>query len=365
MVTLISTTSLLILSPIASAQPRPGPQQPQGVIAVVAKKEAIADRIEALGTLAANESVTLTANITETVTSIYFEDGQVVEQGTVLVDLRDVEERALLQEVTSRAAEAKRQYERIEPLQKGGAAPTALIDERLREYETARAQVALLEARLQNRKIVAPFAGVLGLRNISVGALVTPGHPVVTLDDISSVKLDFSIPSVFLQGVKVGQRIVARTKAFPDREFTGSVASISNRVDPATRAVTVRAILPNPEGVLRPGLLMTVDLLKNERESLVLPEEAIIAEGDRKYVFVVNVEQSPNQVVKREVVTGAREPGRVEIISGIALGEQVVAHGTVKVRPGGLVKIVGTLEGSQGTSEEIAAILAAKAGESR
>jgi len=312
-----------------------------GVIAVKVAKGRIADRIEALGTLSANESVILTANITETVTGIFFEDGQLVERGTLLVDLRDDEEQALLQEVTSRAAEAKRQYDRIQPLQKGGAAPTALIDEKLREYETAKAQVLLLEARLQNRKIIAPFSGVLGLRNISVGALVSPGFAVVSLDDISVMKLDFTVPSIFLQSIAIGQKVIANARDLPEQEFSGEVASISSRVDPVTRSMVVRALIPNPQRSLRPGLLMTVNLFRDEREAILLPEESIVAEGEKKFVYIIDGTEQSGLLVKREVLTGAREPGKVEILSGVEVGEKVVIHGTVRARAGLKVHITG------------------------
>lgn len=308
------------------------------------REHPIADRVEALGTLVANESVTLSANITERVEKIYFEDGQTVEKGALLLEFRSSEEQALLDEVLSRKREAEKQYQRIQPLREGGAAPTALIDERLREFETAKAQVSLLQARLDNRKVIAPFDGILGLRDLSPGALVSPGDPVVTLDDLSVMKLDFSIPSIFLQSVQIGQKITATTRAYPEMKFTGDVESISSRVDPVTRSVMVRALIPNGDLILRPGLLMVVNLFRNERRSIVIPEESIIAEEGRKFVFVVKDKDNSSLLEKREVTTGTREPGQVEILSGLEVGEVLVAHGTVQARDGIAVEVAGDIE---------------------
>jgi len=330
---------LLNISSIADA----GAQPRNPVIAAEARTDTIHDRIEALGTLQANESVLLTASVTETVSAIHFNDGQHVTAGTVLVEMTSDEEQALLQEAQSRFEEARRQYDRIKPLQEGGAAPTSLIDERLRDYETSRAQLAVIQARLKDRVIVAPFDGALGLRNISVGALVTPGTQIVTLDDISVMKLDFSIPSTFLPSIAVGVPIEARSRMYPDEIFRGEIVSIGSRIDPVTRSIVIRALLPNPDGRLRPGTLMTVELLKNERSAVIIPEEAIVSEGGRKYVFVINKSEG-NKLERREITSGARRPGTLEVLSGLKSGELIVAHGTIRARQDMIVEVVGQLD---------------------
>jgi len=333
---LLITLSLIVMSEAESQPLAP-------VIAAEARVDTIHDRIEALGTLQANESVLLTASVTETVSAIHFNDGQHVEAGTVLVEMRRDEEQALLQEAQSRFEEARRQYERIKPLQEGGAAPASLIDERLRNYETSRAQLAVIEARLRDRVIIAPFDGVLGLRNISVGALVTPGDHIVTLDDISVMKLDFSIPSTFIPAINIGVPIEARSRMYPGEVFLGEIASIGSRIDPVTRSVVIRALLPNPDSRLRPGALMTVDLLKNERSAVVIPEEAIVSEGTAKFVYVIKTEDG-NKLEKREITSGARSPGTLEVISGLNSGELIVAHGTIRARQDMTVNVVGRLD---------------------
>ena len=204
------------------------------------------DRLEALGTLRARESVVLTASVTETVTRIHFDDGDRVNAGQVLVKMTSAEEHAQLEE-------AKSQYERIKPLAAEGTAAKSLLDERQREWETARARYAAIISRLDDRLIRAPFAGVVGLRNISVGALVGPGDVITTLDDLSEMKLDFSVPTTFLQTLRPDLAIIASTHAYPERRFEGIVKSIDSRIDPITRTVMVRAVLSNPDAVLKPG----------------------------------------------------------------------------------------------------------------
>ena len=188
---------------------------------------------------------------------------------------------------------------------------------------------------------------MVGLRNISVGALIEPGDIITTLDDDSVMKLDFSVPSIHLSSLKIGLPIEARSPAFAGRQFEGSVSSISSRIDPATRAVTARAILPNPERLLKPGLLMRVELLKNPREVLVVPEEALIPSGRENHVMVVDKSAESTVAQRRQVTIGSRRPGEVEILDGLKVGELVIIHGTLRTRPGAPVTIIAVDNGNQ------------------
>jgi len=300
------------------------------------------DRVEALGTLRANESVTLSATITEKISAIRFDDGDRVEAGQVLVEMASAEEQALLSEAQATLDEAQRQYRRVESLAVQGTASKSLLDERRREWETARARLAAIEARLGDRIIRAPFAGVLGLRLVSVGTLVTPGTTITTLDDDATLKLDFTVPSVFLSTLRVGLDISAISAAFPDHNFTGKVAAIDSRVDPVTRAVTVRALLPNPERLLKPGMLMEVVLSKQPRDAVVIPEKALMPLGDSQFVLVVRADST---VERRGIRIGARRAGEVEVLDGLAPGERVVTDGTLKLRPGAKVRVIAVDDG--------------------
>lgn len=312
------------------------------VIVTEARLAPFEDRVEALGTLLAYEAVTLSTTVTELVAAIHFDDGDRVEAGQLLVELRDAEERALLEEARVLAAEAERQYERLKTLQRQGQAALSLVDERQREWDAAQARLLSLEARLADRSLRAPFSGVLGLRNISVGALVEPGDVITTLDDDRVMKLEFSVPATFLAALRPGLRIVATSPALIDRAFEGTVATVDSRVDPVTRSVRVRAHLPNPERVLRPGMLMEVALSKNPRRGVRLPEEALLQLGTQHYVLLVE----DGRALRREISIGARRPGEVEIREGLNPGDPVVVHGTTRVSSGDAVRIVAVDDGS-------------------
>ena len=169
---------------------------------------------------------------------------------------------------------------------------------------------------------------------MSVGTLISPGDVITTLDDTSVIKLDFSVPEHFLATLREGLAVRASAPAFPGRTFAGKVASIDSRVDMNTRSVTVRALLANEDGALRPGMFLNVSLANDEREALMIPEQALTPEAERQYVFVV----SDGKAERREVRIGGRSPGSVEVLAGLTAGERVIVEGTQKVRDGAPVR---------------------------
>jgi len=341
--------SVLLLLLTASAFAQGG--EPQPVFVFQVERREISDRLEALGTLQANESVVLTAGVTDIIGALHFDDGDRVEKGQLLVEMRLQEEQALLDEARAQAEEARSQYERLLPLAKQGGVSASQRDEFRREMQTAQARLAAIGARLADRRIHAPFAGVLGLRQVSPGSLIEPGDPISTLDDDSRMKLDFTVPSVFLPDLRPGLAIEARTDALGDRIFTGSIRSIDSRVDPVTRAVRVRALIPNPDRLLKPGLLMKVDLLRNPRSALVIPEEALMPSGRENQVLVVDESVDPPVAQRRSVTIGTRLPGEVEVTQGLLAGELVITHGSLNVRPGQSLSIAAVDSGDEPLSE--------------
>ncbi|MCU7843703.1 MAG: efflux RND transporter periplasmic adaptor subunit [Candidatus Thiodiazotropha sp. (ex Monitilora ramsayi)] len=329
---------LLMLLWVASDVMGADKSVPQVIVAEVHETDFV-DRIEALGTLKANESVLLTVNVTETVTAIHFDDGQRVDRGEVLVEMTSSEEHALLEEARANLDEAKRQYRRVKRLQSQGIEAQSLLDQRLREMDTARARLSAIESRLADRLIKAPFSGVLGLRDISIGALVETGDTITSLDDDSVMKLEFAVPSTYLTSLHSGLSIRARTRAYADRIFDGEVKVVGSRVDPVNRSVLVRAVIPNPQRILKPGMLMTVELLRDPRRTLLIPESALMPKGNEQFVFRVSGDK--NLVDKRQVVIGSRRPGEVEVTQGLAAGDLVITHGTDKAREGQSVRIKG------------------------
>jgi membrane fusion protein (multidrug efflux system) len=304
---------------------------PIAVISTTVEASPWVDVIEALGTTRANESVTLTAKVTETVESVKFEDGDRVSAGDVLVDLSGRVEVAALEEAQANYKETRQQFERLSGLVQSGTVPRSQLDTQVAARDAARARVQSIRARLADRVITAPFDGVLGFRQVSPGTLVTPGTAIATLDDVSLIKLDFSVPETFLAALASGQTVRAKSAAYPGKEFTGVVSTVGSRVDPVTRALTVRADFANPEALLRPGMLLTVRLEKPVRQALVLPELALMQIGAQAFVYRV---EEGGEVSRVDVRAGARRRGEVEIAEGLQSGDRVVVEGTVKLRPG-------------------------------
>ena len=310
---------------------------PIPVVVAMATNEPFTETVEALGTAKANESVVITPTLEERVVDIFFEDGDAVRKDQVLVKLDDGEVRYLLAEASALLREQQKQFDRISKLAKKNSTSRSRLDEEQGLLEIARAKVAHLRAQLRDYTIRAPFSGTLGTRQISNGAVVDSETVITTLDDTTVIKLDFTIPETYLGVLRNGMNLTAKSPAYPDRSFKGTVTAISSRVDPDTRTLTIRAQIPNPDRLLKPGMLLTVELIKNRSQSLIIPEEAVIMNKDEKYVLVVTAE---NRVEKKQVITGRRSPGKVEVISGLDAGHQVIITGLTRVRPGSSVNVV-------------------------
>ena len=324
----------------ADGPPRRGGARAIPVMTATVKMEDFVDSIEAIGTAQSNESISVTAKLTEKLSTLNFEDGQFVKQGDIIAELVDVEASADLAEARATLRETELQYERVEGLFRRGNTTKAALDSATSAKERAQARVGALEARLADRLIRAPFSGVLGLRMVSPGTLVRPGDEITTLDDISVIKLDFSVPETFLGALRVGLEVTAKSAAYPDKAFVGTISAIGTRIDPSTRAAMIRAEIPNPDGVLKPGMLMTTTVLQNKRQSMTIPERALVPIADKNFVFVVRAKEDQQTVDQVEVKIGGRRPGYVEILAGVELGDQVVTEGTNRVRPGGAINVL-------------------------
>jgi membrane fusion protein (multidrug efflux system) len=312
-----------------------------GVYVVDVKKQVYSDEIQALGTLQANEQVTLSSSVTEIIETIHFEDNQRVKKGDLLVKLDTREELAELAEQEAKLSQAQQQLKRLTPLASRGATSQTLIDEARMEVDTTKARIKAIKARISLRQIRSPFDGILGLRDVSVGSLIQAGGVITTVDDDSVMKLDFTIPSLYLTSVKKGLKITATSKAFADKEFSGVVSAISSRIDPISRSVEVRALIKNDSRILKPGLLMHVKIQTNKREKIVIPEICIVSNNTQNSVFVVEKNNDLRVAKKRKVKIGGRKKGYVEIVSGLSEGERIISDGLVKVKQNTPVKIMG------------------------
>jgi membrane fusion protein (multidrug efflux system) len=296
-----------------------------------------ADRLEAIGTAYANESVEITARVTKMVDRVLFEDGQAVKAGETLVQLESTEEVAQLAQARANQSDAKIRFDRVADLAKSGTESQSRYDEVRTALDGANARVEEIQARIADLRIRAPFSGMLGLREVSPGTLVKPGDRITTLDDVDRIKLDFSVPETFLSLLTPGLPVKTQNAAYPGREFVGRVAAIDSRIDPDTRAVRVRAEIDNPDHAIRPGMLLSLVLQANPEVSLALAEQALVPAGTRQFVVVLDKDDKPQRV---EVEIGRRVPGLVEIRKGLAKGDRVVIDGATLIPPGGMVKVL-------------------------
>ncbi len=323
---------------------------PTLVVTQPAEYRSIADIVEAIGTTAAMESVTLTAKVTDTIRQVRFEDGDFVEVGAVLVELTNLEETALLAEAEANVIDARNQHDRVVNLFEQRSIPISDVDEAKARLSGATARYQAIIARLDDRLIRAPFAGLLGFREVSEGTLITPGTAITTIDDVSTVKLDFAIPEIHLGSLMMGLDLTAESLAFPGRVFNASIRTVGSRVDPVTRAVVVRAHIDNQALLLRPGMLMTVRLTKSNRQALMVPETALLQRGTEAFVYTVNA-QSKAVIVPIEL--GIRRGGWVEVRAGLDAGQSVITEGVIKVRNGATVREGGTNpQGAPGRSPQ-------------
>ncbi|SDE39845.1 efflux RND transporter periplasmic adaptor subunit [Kordiimonas lacus] len=323
---LAGTAAWLLMADGAATERGRGPRA-VSVVTTPATQRTFTDIVEALGTANARESVTLTSRVSDTVREVHFSDGDIVKAGQVLVVLEDIEEKAQLQEAEANLREAERSFRRIENLVKQGNASSAALDTERRRLDEARFRVDASAARLADQRIKAPFDGLLGLRQISEGTLITPNTPITTIDAIDTIKLDFSVPERFIATLKPGQDVEAKVSAYPDRLFKGVVTTIDSRVDPVTRSVIVRAEIPNEDHALRPGLLMRVEVINRSWQAIGVPEESVVPTGGKTFVFVVK----DGEAERREVTLGLRRPGYVEVTRGLEAGERVVTEGTMRL----------------------------------
>lgn len=299
------------------------------------------DRIEALGTTTARESVTITAKVSETVAKVSFDSGEEVRAGDVLVVLSDNAEVAGLNEAGAAYREAQRLLERQQALAQRQLIAVSQLDAQRAARDAARARLDQVRAQMSDRVITAPFAGVLGVRQISAGSLVTPGTVITTLDDISSVHLDFSIPERQAPLLAVGQPVAATSDAYPGETFNGRIASLGSRIDPVTRSLSARAEFDNAERKLRAGMLLEAGVQRAARNTLQVPELALQQVGRQAFVFRVGAEDKVDQV---PVKIGARRPGWVEIVEGLKVGDRIVVEGIVKLKPGAKVSEAGSAD---------------------
>jgi len=344
--TLRSTVSLILclvlgfgLGACGKKAPAPqGARGPDGPVPVTTQQVRLTefgDTLVALGTVHAREAVTVTAKVSETVQQVHFQSGDVVARGAPLITLTGQQQQATLVEAQATANEAERLYRRQAELAGQQLIARASLDAQRATRDAANARVAQIRAQLGDRTIRAPFAGVLGIRQVSPGALVTPGTAIATLDDIARVYVDFPLPESELAQVAAGQRVSGTSASWPGREFDGTVSTVDARLDAGSRAVNVRADFPNTDRALRPGMLVQVTVHRAARQAMLLPEIAVVQVGEKTFVWRVGAD---GKVAQAEVKIGVRRDGLAEVREGLQTGDRIVVEGTGKLRPGAAVQ---------------------------
>jgi membrane fusion protein (multidrug efflux system) len=322
------------------------PQQAQGGFAVPVETVAvmvgpIERRLTAVGSLRSNESVIIRPEIAGRIAEFRFDEGAQVEQGQPLVLLDQSVWRAVVEQVQAALELSQANYDRAVDLLQRKVGTTKTRDEAFSQMRVDQAELELAKARLDKSTITAPFDGVVGLRKVSVGDFVNAGDDIVNLEQIDPLKADFRIAESYLGAVRPGQRIELGVDAFPGEAFTGEVYAIDPLIDESGRSILLRARLPNPEHVLRPGLFARVTLVLNEREGAIqVPEQALVPQGQDQFVFKVE----DGKAALTKVVTGIRREGMVEITDGLGPEDEVVTAGQLKLRDGAAVQPVPPAE---------------------
>ena len=308
---------------------------------VIVAPRAFTDRIEVLGVAKGRQSVTITSSTAELITAVHFHDGQTVSKGQVLVELKGDREDAGIAQAQAQLAQADREYTRWKGLAERGIAPRASAEQYLAARDTARAALASASAQKLDKVIRAPFSGRVGISDIAPGALISPGTPIVSLDDVSVIRVDFSVPDRYLPILRQGLAITAAPDALPGQTFVGHIAQLDTRIDPATRALKARAEFPNADGRLKPGMLIKVAIDQAQRQALAVPETAIQFEGPQASVFVIAKGPGGRIARRTTVQTGLSNGGFVEVVSGLKAGDPIVGDGLNRVQDGAPISLGG------------------------
>ncbi len=321
--------ALLLLPTLVFAQAGGPPFIPVNMMTV--SETPVSNTVDAVGALIAEDSVVLRPEIDGRIDKLLFKEGQPVKKGAVLAVLDSAEPRARLAAAQAEVKLAESRYKRSEELVAQNFISRQALDE-------ARANLDILRARRQQEQVAldktvirAPFNAVAGLRQVSPGAYVSKGDDIVRLDALGNLKLEVPVPETYLPRVRIGLPITLTIDALPGQSFSGKVHAIDPVVDPVSRNVRVRARIANPAGILKPGMFAraTADLGGRSR-AILLPEQVLVAKPDGRYVFLA----VDGKAELRKVTLGKREPGRVEIVSGVKAGDTVILDGQIKLRPG-------------------------------
>lgn len=301
-----------------------------------AKLEEVTRSIEAVGTTRANRSVDIVPLADGRIVEMFATSGREVAEGDVIARLDDDIERANLASAEGTLLQKQQAVKRALQLRESQILSEATLETLRADEIVARSGVDKAKRQLADRTIRAPFSGVLGLTSIDIGARVESGDILATLDDLDEVEVEFQLPETLYARVHPGQRVTARTAAFPGREFEGSIVAIDSRVDRNSRSFTTRALLPNPDRALPSGMFVLMSIALDSYKAVVVPDAAIVAEGSQTFVFVI----VDGKAMKTPVTVGLREQGRVEISRGVSDGDKIAVTGLQRLNDGASVEVL-------------------------
>jgi membrane fusion protein (multidrug efflux system) len=311
------------------------PPPPATIAAAEVRAETWEPYLYAVGSLVATQGVDVTTEVAGQVRSIAFESGQAVEQGSLLLQLDDSVDQADLRGLQAERRLAEIRYKRFVRLVKDNSASQADLDEAQANLQNLEAQVAAEQATIDKKRIRAPFAGLLGIRQVDLGEYLAPGSRIVPLQALDPIYVDYALPERHIASLRPGQPVLIGIQAYGDETFQGSITALNPGIDPRTRNLRVRATLPNPDGRLRPGMFADVRTVLPARSNvLTVPRTAISYNPYGDSVFVIEQQDGQAVVQRRQIETGDSREGRVEVLAGLSVGETVVSAGHVKLRNG-------------------------------
>lgn len=308
--------------------------------------------VEAVGSTRARRAVDITPLASGRVIEITFKPGNNVKKNDILVRLDDEIQRADLKEAEAKLEEARSAMVRTTSLKRNSAVAAASVESQATAVATAEADLERAIRRLQDRTVRAPFSGIVGFSHIELGSRIKEGDIITTLDDLSTVEVEFSVPEVLFGRVHINQPVTATTTAFQQTKFSGTITSIDSRINPIARSVNTRAEIRNPDRLLPAGMFMHVSVALDPRQALTIPESAIQVQASESFVYVLKSSDQHNSVSKRKVNIGQRDFGFVEIVSGLEAGEEVVIYGVQRLREGVKVKRVEKGDGRKNKDRE-------------
>ena len=297
----------------------------------------VANQLPLVGKLAASQSVTITPEVSGRVTALPSSKGGLVASGTRLLQLDDARQRAVHAEAEAFLVNEQRKLSDLTRLARKGVVTQIDLDGQAAVVAQAQARRDITAFELSQRRLLAPFAGRVGLYDISLGALVNPGEVLLHLDDLSVMRLDLAVPERYLAQLQLGMPLTGHAVAWPDATFAGVIRSIDSRVESETLNIKVRLEFANDDERLRPGMLMQVDLPFASEQQPLIPVQAIEFQGNERFVYLLGSDQ---HVQRRKIELGEAQGSRIAVLSGLQGGEPLVVEGVVALHDGMKVKVV-------------------------